>query len=289
MSYFTSLEFHEKVIDAAESIAPLPDGVVKLTHMAADPTTTVNDISAVVLEDVGLATAILREANSASAASRDPIDTIQGAVVRLGTSRVVSIAVGATVGDTLPDRLHGYGATTTQFWQHAQAAAVVAESVIALSSAEFGGGLVTAALLQNIGSIVLDEYVPSPGYQIAFGANRDQAIAERELIDIDHGAVGAMICRHWQLPEAMCEAIEHHHLVDADASEAAHALYAIDVVVCELVPGVSERGVVRADTDRFRQALDVLGIDDRSALWRHAEQRLESREFPVQALESAPS
>ena len=227
MSYFTSLEFHDKVIDAAEAIAPLPDGVVKLSHMAADPTTTVNDISAVVMNDVGLATAILREANSASAASRDPIDTIQGAVVRLGTSRVVSIAVGASVGDTLPERLHGYGATTAQFWLHARAASVVAESVIALASAEFGGGLITAALLQNIGAIVLDEYIPVAAYRNAFTDHHDQARAERELIDIDHGAVGAMICRHWQLPETMCEAIEHHHLLEWEASEAAHALHAL--------------------------------------------------------------
>lgn len=285
MSYFASLEFHEEVIDSAESIAPLPDGVVRLAEMAADPTTTVNDITAVVTGDVALTTALLREANSASAASRDGIDTVQGAVVRLGTSRVVAVAVGAGVGETLPERLHGYGATLTQFWQHAQAASVAAESVIALSHEEFGGGLVTAALLQNVGSIVLDPYIPSAGYQAAFITTADQAAAERELIDVDHGAVGAMLCRHWQLPEVMCNAIEHHHLLDDVHDPAACVLHVADVLVCELVPGIAERGIVRSDTQRFDAAIDVLGIGDVAELRRHAEQRLVAREVPVQPFE----
>ena len=285
MSYFASLEFHEKVIDSAESIAPLPAGVVRLAEMAADPTTTVNDITALVTGDVALTTALLREANSAAASARDAIDTVQGAVVRLGTSRVVAVAVGAGVGETLPERLHGYGATLTQFWGHAQAASVAAESVIALSSEEFGGGLVTAALLQNVGSIVLDSFIPSAGYQAAFITAADQAAAERELVDIDHGAVGAMLCRHWQLPATISDAIEHHHLLDDEYDPAACVLHVSDVLVCELVPGIAERGIVRSGTHRFDTAIETLGITDVAELRRHIEQRLVAREIPVQPFE----
>lgn len=285
MSYFASLVFHDEVIDAAESMAPLPDGVVRLAELAADPISTVNDIAAVVTGDVALTTLLLREANSASSLSRDPIETVQGAVVRLGTGRVVAAAVGASVGAALPERLHGYGASLSQFWQHATAASVVAESIIALSTVPFTGGLVTAALLQNVGSIVLDPYMPSAGYQAAFVATGDQAMAERELIGIDHGAVGALLCRHWQLPAPLCTAVEHHHLLEDLDHPRACALHVSDVLVCELVPGVAERGIVRRTSPRFDVALDVLGIDDVTVLVHHVQERLAARNIPVQPFE----
>lgn len=289
MSYFNSLEFHEHVIDAAESIAPLPDGMVRLTELAADPTATVNDVSEVVMDDVGLATAILREANSAAVAAADPIETVQAAVVRLGTARVVAIAMSASLGDTLPDRLNGYDAETAQFWLHARAATVVAESVVALGQVDFGGGLITAALIQNIGAVVLDPFIPAPAYPVAFRMHGDQAAAERELIDVDHGLVGATICRHWKLPEAMCRAVEHHHALDASAPEAALALHVTDCVVAELVPGVAERGVVTTNHGRFETALDALGIDDRAVLMSHAADRLRARDFTVEPIENQVS
>ena len=154
---------------------------------------------------------------------------------------------------------------------------------------QFGGGLVTTALLQNIGSIVLDAYIPSAGYQAAFITTADQAAAERELIDIDHGAVGAMLCRHWRLPEPMGRAIERHHLIDGADDPAACALHVADVIVCELVPGVAERGIVRRSRSRVAHALDTLGIVDEAELVRHAAQRLASREIAVQPIEPIPT
>jgi putative nucleotidyltransferase with HDIG domain len=77
--------------------------------------------------------------------------------------------------------------------------------------------LYTAALLHDIGKVILGEFVhealPKIRILVAEG-NRSFLEAEEEVIGINHAEVGGRIAAHWHFPEDITAAIAHHHRPD---------------------------------------------------------------------------
>ncbi len=276
MSYYSRLAFHDQLQQAGDLIAPLPETVTRLASVIAMPDTGINDVCRLIAEDPALTSAVLREANSAASSARDAIDTVQAAGIRLGGARILAIAVKSALTDTVAAQLRGYDLAAETFWRHGSAASVVAETVLLQSSATLGGGLVTAALLQDIGVLVLDPFMVPSSLAGAMAATGDQALAERELIEIDHGTAGAMLCRHWGLPESIARAIGQHHLLDSSPPVGAYAVYVSDWVTRTTLPGPWMTPSERSNGPEV--ACNALGLTP-GRLLADAAERLRSRGF----------
>ncbi len=260
MSLFSSIEFHDLVLAASESLRPLPRTVTELASVAADEDSTLDDLVSLVQPDVFLTTALLREANSAASASVEEIVEVSRAVVRLGRARVVAVAVGSCLADVGDDNLDGYGIDRDQFWQDARACSLVAEAVVREMTTPVGPAAVTASLLQNLGKLVLAPHLRPEHLEPALETHRDEVLAERELIDLDHAQVGAMLAELWSLPSSIVEGIRGHHLVDGGESDIARVVHVAEATA-RAVGGCSggPDGQSLADL-RFVDSLEVLGV-----------------------------
>jgi HD-like signal output (HDOD) protein len=77
----------------------------------------------------------------------------------------------------------------------------------------------TAALLKDIGKIVLHDFVAGAIGKIqSLVRNENLSFdeAERICLGVDHAALGAMIARQWQFNPDMVSMIENHHLNNPD-------------------------------------------------------------------------
>jgi HD-like signal output (HDOD) protein len=89
----------EGVASLANDIPALPafPGVAtRVLSMARDPGLDVNKLSTEVQRDAGIASTLLRVANSAAFSPPSPITTLRGAIQMLGIQQVVAIVVGGS-------------------------------------------------------------------------------------------------------------------------------------------------------------------------------------------------
>lgn len=274
----STIGFHNEIIDAAEKIRPLPKTVTRLAQLVADPTTPLEEIAATVQEDGGLVSALLREANSAASGARDGIGTVEAAIVRLGSARTVAIAVSSSLADVAEAGLEGYGLTSEQFWSHARAGMFVAEILAMLCRGNLDRSVVTAAVLHDIGKIVLSSHLDAGHFEAAVEDLGNEAMAERVLLDIDHAEVGAMLCAHWRLPLPIVDAVKGHHCLDGGETEMAKAVHLSQFMAHELLSdGI---GSDQATFDRAKRTLDLFGVD-RTKFISRCSARLEEAGYEV--------
>jgi putative nucleotidyltransferase with HDIG domain len=74
---------------------------------------------------------------------------------------------------------------------------------------------VTAALLHDVGKVLLDEALDASHLARLRDAWTRQAQprldAERDVLGIDHAALGGLIVAHWGLPASVVDAVTRHH------------------------------------------------------------------------------
>lgn len=185
--------------------------MVSLAAAVANPDSDVDEIVAVLRQDPSLVASILREANSAWSGPASTISTIQAAVTRLGSGRVLAIAMDVSLDLQTTGPLDAYGITADQLREHAIHASFVAEAVQSMARHKVGPEVVTAAFLHDIGKNLLDEHIDDRYFKFAWSPDREIVEAEQEMAGVDHAELGALLMELWGIPAPIVEAIRYHH------------------------------------------------------------------------------
>ncbi len=223
------LEIHDRLLDLSEAIRPLSATVIELAEAVIDDDVQISKIAQIVSGDPGLAAPLLREANSAFSGSSSEVDTVEGAVVRLGIARVLAVATSASLDGVVPVELPGYDIAGDDLWIHAKTASLAADSIRRLSPMEIGPEIVTAALLHDIGKVIMGQVLVYRQLDQARIHTGDITVAERELISLDHAEVGALLLEMWRLPKSISDPVRHHHAPFELDGLGAHAIHIADI------------------------------------------------------------
>ncbi len=207
----------------------LADACAHLIAKAESGSAGVSDLIEAVESDSALAIAVMRAANNGNG-PRGRSGGVPGAVESLGSDALLAIARQLETYDLLAP--HGAASQRYEhFRRHAVAVACAARQVDVLAGLDQQDELVVAALLHDVGRLVLSDL-----YGPEFGAGHDPKEApadrlrrERLFLGIDHALVGAVLIRRWGLPDATAVAVERHH--SADATGLAATLRLADLVV----------------------------------------------------------
>jgi HD-like signal output (HDOD) protein len=109
-------------------VPPLPDVAQRVLGSSADDGESAAELAKLVHRDAGLASALLRTANSAALAGVTPTVSIQQAIARLGMRRVREIALTASLRDGLY-AVPEYPELATGIWKRSIATALFAKEV----------------------------------------------------------------------------------------------------------------------------------------------------------------
>lgn len=251
------------MIEPAEidKLTPMPASLARLAEVVGHPDTSVAEVSAVVELDQALTANVLRLANSAWSAASTTIDTVRGAVLRLGAGRILEIAVGERVAGQMNRACPGYELGEHELWRHSVAAALATEQLKNFAREPVPGVAFTAALLHDIGKLVLGRHLSAEMIaqvrELSQRAGLCYLDAERQLIGTDHAEVGGAVARHWQFPAVIVDAIERHHDPDAQPEPVLDAVHIANAVAKLIGVGLgSEQMNMRAST----QAATRLGL-----------------------------
>lgn len=258
----------ETILAAIPSVAELPASAAKLAKLVQDPDVDIQEVVRILEFDPGLTTNVLRMANSAHFAGPHQIASVQQAIVRLGLTRVFHLTMASAMSTLARAPVKGYDLPAGQLYQHAVFVAICAEEIARAEGKRAPVHLFTAALLHNIGKIVLGTYVDvdaKPIVALAFDSHLSFEDAEHRVLGVDHAEAGAALLQHWSLPDDVVEVARWHHNPDkcTGDSTVVDLVHVADALAMESGVGVGTDGLnYRASEDAWRRlGLTALGAE----------------------------
>jgi putative nucleotidyltransferase with HDIG domain len=200
----------------------------RLRDVTAGPRASPSAVVDAVESDPALTIAILRAANDGGGRP-GRCESVAAAVGDLGPARVAAAPDALADYDVLAGS-DSRARHAERFRRHGLAVSDACEEIALMTGVGGRDLLVSAALLHDVGRIVLAEL--RGGLDSASAARvtpEERLRAERREFGIDHAAVGAVLVRRWRLAQTVAAGIERHHA--ADATDAAAVIKLGDLVV----------------------------------------------------------
>lgn len=207
----------DQLLKESERIKPVPQVLHQLMDLADDPEAPISEITGLILYEPVVTANLLKIANSAAFGFKKKVDSVHDAVVLLGLKRVVEIVLLGSVTGPLKSARRGYGLEEGQLWKQSVSCALMASAIAEAIEAPEKHFVFTAALLKDIGVIVLDRHMGKTMARIRNAMEADGltlVAAERQVLGIDHAHLGGRIAGNWNFSKALARTIENHHLTD---------------------------------------------------------------------------
>jgi putative nucleotidyltransferase with HDIG domain len=208
-------DFHHKLPAAFERLEGLPalnESRDALLRVLAEPAASADAIVAAIESDVALLIAVLRLANQAADAKQPSIWSVAEAVSVLTPEGVEALARRITVFDFF-QRIRGWTVPPEHFRLHAVMTQRAAQRLARAIDHPDADRLVVAALLHDVGKLVLIEAYPGYPDEVVDPAQtpEERLIAERRQLGVDHEMAGGVLLRRWRMPERLAELVARHH------------------------------------------------------------------------------
>lgn len=207
-----------KVLKSIDQLPPLPEVSQKILQLVNDPESSAADIVTVVRHDQSVTANVLRLCNSAYFGLKRRIDSLVEAIVLIGQNQLAELVMISSCTHLFRNEHKGYNMKKGGLWRHSIACALLSQIVLKRMGLAPDHGLYTAALLHDIGKVILDNYMQDKYQQVISRiqeANVPFHVAEQETLGVDHAEVGAQVMEAWNLPDNIVRGIRMHHRPEA--------------------------------------------------------------------------
>lgn len=206
----------DEIILQVKQLPIVSETARKLTIQLNEPDLHRDDIVETLRCDNVLTAKVLRICNSAASGLREPVLSVDQALMLLGFDLVFRIVCAVSFSGSLGGD-PGLDAEVNGLWSHSLSTAVAAEH---LAEVEGYGNFLpstafTAGLLHDLGRTILSRVLtPKDRADIRYKMNKESMprfMAERQVLGADHAEVGACLLKRWTLPELIVDAVADHH------------------------------------------------------------------------------
>ena len=207
--------------EAIEAFPALAESRNRVLRLVREERTSVGDVVAAVESDAALLVTVLRMANRMAGKKKGKVASVPEAVELLTPEGVEQLASRVKVFDFF-ERTPGWDSQPEHFRLHAVATQAALDRLCRELDHPKRDELLTAALLHDIGKLVLTHAYPAYPEQIHGQARtpEERVHRERRELGVDHALVGGVLARRWGLPNSLATSIERHHSDDAEGGAA---------------------------------------------------------------------
>lgn len=199
-----------RVIAAYGDLPTLAPVAVEVLRLSDDQRATLEDIAEVIRRDPGLASQLLRVANSPMYGMGGEITSLAraGAVLGLRTVKLLSLSFSVVTRPAQGDE------AALMVWRHTLVTSAIAQNLARRREPRLADECFIAGLLADMGRLALAEEPHYVAARTAAGGWLD-ADAERAAIGITSNEITAQILAGWSLPAVLAQAISHVDRPDA--------------------------------------------------------------------------
>ena len=209
----------ESTVKKISHIATLPEVTLKIIELVEDPSSTAQDLHAVIANDPALCSRILKVVNSAFYGLPRQIGSINRAIVLLGLNAVKNIAIAASLA-----KLFRGGEVCPKFsardlWVHSIATAATAKLIADELRMGLPDEAFLAGLIHDIGILVelqadrnkLIEVFERMTFDDEGLPQQNMLDVEEEVFGAHHGEFGRCLCETWKFPKSFVHVAGSHH------------------------------------------------------------------------------
>jgi len=205
----------EMILNHSGELPALPKAAAHIMAVIEDPRTTATGLEKALAMDQALTAKVLRIANSPFYGAVREIRTVSEAIVRLGfvAIRNWTLVTAARSVFLAP----GAGMLYRRIWKQSVLSAMASQLVAQVARGIEPESVFIGGLMQNIGQLVLARSHPEMFQEILTeSAEKGEAYheIERNMLGFDHGALGALLIREWNLSAELEAAVRWHHRLD---------------------------------------------------------------------------
>lgn len=197
------------ILRGLKGLPSAPAVLPRLKRLLGDANCRLEDITALIRIDAGLAARVLQVSNGVGYSQGVPCCTVEEAVQRVGYEAVYSIVSYAAASQVLVRPLEPYGLEPGELWEMSIATALAAE-ILAGETGQDRCAAYTVGLLHSIGRVAISDWtfrhdptlcLPSRGFP--------DETSGRELAAFGflHSDVGAALLRQWGFGENIAEPV----------------------------------------------------------------------------------
>ena len=210
---FINNNIPDKIMMEVSAFPSMPRAGFKLRALLNQMDVPLTEIEKILRHDPGLATNVLRLANSAYFGLSTKVGSLKQAVMLLGVKRFAQIAVSACMRKTMGKAVEGYDLSPGELWLHSIAVSNTAEALAKDRKIVETDDVFTPALIHDMGKLVLGKFIKEELQKIeSITSNAVPLdIAEHMVLGTDHAEIGALILAKWSFPIDIVNAVRWHH------------------------------------------------------------------------------
>ncbi len=252
----------KEMLKEIKDLKPMPQVANQIMTIVEDPKSSITDVADLVIYDPSLTANLLKLCNSAYFALPRKVDSVQEAISFMGLDQIIDLVLLKGGAENLKKGQEGYGLHEGELWRHAVSSAIIAKELAEKKASKHKHMIFTAALLKDIGKVILDRYVSDSFKKINnFIENKGFSFgeAEKKVIGINHAELGGIVAKMWEFSPKMIYIIANHHMSNESAKDDLETsiVYLADTVCMMMGIGGGADGLAY----RFhKDVLDNLGI-----------------------------
>ena len=234
----------KEIIKKIEKLKPFSPTYLKIKKMLSDPYVAAQKIVDVIKYDQSFTANILKICNSALYRRSYNISNLVQAIALLGNNQIKRIILLESFGEIMGASYQGYEINEKELWRHSVITALITEEIGTRIGVKDIDTLFTAAILHDIGKVVLSEYVKEEFEDIiklVKDQNYDFLSAEKLVIGMNHSEIGAEILKKWQFPSVLIDAVQFHHDPDQCPDNEVVAIVNLGDTISMLMGTITQR------------------------------------------------
>jgi len=181
----------DAVLRKAVHLPSLPSVALRVLELGEDPHVSLSEIASTVASDPALCLRLLKAANSPIYAARRQVDNLRQAVNILGMETAITLALSFSLkpepNENCVDKCN--------YWRRSVAAAIVAQVLAEQVHQVDSGRYFLAALLQDVGMLVLEQTDPGRYASMLRSSASHAALvqAEEQAFGFNHAQLACFI------------------------------------------------------------------------------------------------
>jgi putative nucleotidyltransferase with HDIG domain len=194
-------------IERIDTLPTVPVILKKLLGVIENPKVSLNEIGSFISNDPVLTSRVLKMVNSPIYGFPCRIYSVNQSLILLGLNIVKGMLLGISVFDAMQKTMMG-------LWEHSMGCAITARKIAQKKGIKDTEEVSIAALLHDIGKVVLGLRFPKEYKNLIIDAERQEIFiieAEKNHFFIDHADAGGWIAHKWNFPKNLVEVIKYHH------------------------------------------------------------------------------
>ena len=234
---------------------PFPVVAERIMRLVSDQRVRLEEVSRVLETDPGLAGRTLALSNSALFLVGRPCDSVNQAILRVGTKALYEMMAAVAMLEMFQD-VRGIG---IGFRNHCVGVAAISRALVKSHGWDGASQVFLAGLFHDVGKLLSmdSEELPYDALPAEYLEFDTVHLHERRLIGYDHAVLGGHVLKQWNLPDTVARTVAWHHQPGrAYAKGGDEALLVAIIRVADLIDHAVVRG--RAPDESF---LDMMSRD----------------------------